>query len=42
MAPKGTGARALLGVMGMALDALLSDQEIDELDAFLASETRAQ
>jgi hypothetical protein len=29
-----------LEVMGMALDALLSDQEIDELDAFLASEAR--
>jgi hypothetical protein len=33
---------ALLEVMGMALDALLSGQEIDELDAFLASEARPQ
>jgi len=31
---------ALLEVMGMALDAVLSGQEIDELDAFLASEAR--
>jgi hypothetical protein len=32
----------LLEVMGMALDAVLSGQEIDELDAFLASEARPQ
>ena len=33
-------ARAVVGGDGRVLDALLSDQEIDELDAFLASEAR--
>jgi len=35
-------ARAVVGGDGRVLDALLSDQEIDELDAFLASEARPQ
>jgi hypothetical protein len=34
-------ARAVVGGNGRVLDALLSDQEIDELDAFLASEARS-
>jgi hypothetical protein len=35
-------ARGVVGGDGMALDALLSDQKIDELDACLASEVRPQ